>query len=66
MTFDVEFYIKSNGIIPVQDFLYSLEPKLRAKALICGLCFQMMQPEYSILHIIIINAYCCMDLSKKL
>ena len=30
--FDVEFYIKSNGRIPVQDFLYSLEPKLRAKA----------------------------------
>lgn len=24
--------MKSNGKIPVQDFLYSLEPKLRAKA----------------------------------
>ena len=32
MMYDVEFYIKSNGRIPVQDFLYSLEPKLRAKA----------------------------------
>ena len=32
MIFDVEFYIKSNGSVPVQDFLYSLEPKLRAKA----------------------------------
>lgn len=32
MMFDVEFYIKSNGRIPVQDFLYFLEPKLRAKA----------------------------------
>lgn len=30
--FDVEFYMKSNGEIPVQNFLYSLEPKLRAKA----------------------------------
>lgn len=30
--FDVEFYQKENGKIPVQDFLYSLEPKLRAKA----------------------------------
>lgn len=30
--FDVEFYMKTNGKIPVQDFLYSLEPKLRAKA----------------------------------
>lgn len=32
MTFEVEFYMKTNGRIPVQDFLYSLEPKLRAKA----------------------------------
>ena len=32
MIFNVEFYMKSNGRIPVQDFLYSLEPKLRAKA----------------------------------
>ena len=31
MKFDVEFYMKSSGRIPVQDFLYSLEPKLRAK-----------------------------------
>lgn len=30
--FDIEFYMKSNGDIPVQNFLYSLEPKLRAKA----------------------------------
>lgn len=30
--FEVEFYQKTNGKIPVQDFLYSLEPKLRAKA----------------------------------
>lgn len=32
MMFDVEFYMKGNGRIPVQDFLYSLGPKLRAKA----------------------------------
>lgn len=30
--FELEFYIKSNGKVPVQEFLYSLEPKLRAKA----------------------------------
>lgn len=30
--FDVDFYMKSNGKVPVRDFLYSLEPKLRAKA----------------------------------
>lgn len=30
--FDLEFYIKENGKIPVQDFLYSLPAKLRAKA----------------------------------
>lgn len=30
--FDIEFYVKENGNVPVQDFLYSLEPKLRAKA----------------------------------
>lgn len=30
--FDIEFYVKENGKIPVQDFLYSLNPKLRAKA----------------------------------
>ena len=27
-----DFYKMENGKIPVQDFLYSLEPKLRAKA----------------------------------
>lgn len=30
--YTVEFYMKENGKIPVQDFLYSLYPKLRAKA----------------------------------
>lgn len=30
--FKLEFYMKENGKIPVQDFLYSLNPKLRAKA----------------------------------
>ncbi|MEG2821280.1 MAG: type II toxin-antitoxin system RelE/ParE family toxin [Lachnospiraceae bacterium] len=30
--FDLEFYARANGKIPVQDFLYSLSPKLRAKA----------------------------------
>lgn len=29
---DLEFYKKENGNVPVQDFLYSLNPKLRAKA----------------------------------
>ena len=28
----IDFYKNENGKIPVQDFLYSLEPKLRAKA----------------------------------
>lgn len=31
MKFNIEFYMKSNGRVSVQDFLYSLEPKLRAK-----------------------------------
>lgn len=30
--YEIEFYMKANGKIPVQDFLYSLYPKLRAKA----------------------------------
>lgn len=30
--FELDFYKKENGKVPVQDFLYSLEPKLRAKA----------------------------------
>ena len=30
--FDLEFYKAENGKIPVREFLYSLEPKLRAKA----------------------------------
>lgn len=30
--FELEFYVKENGKVPVQDFLYSLNPKLRAKA----------------------------------
>lgn len=30
--FELDFYINENGKIPVQDFLYSLNPKLRAKA----------------------------------
>lgn len=29
---ELDFYKMENGKIPVQDFLYSLEPKLRAKA----------------------------------
>lgn len=29
---ELDFYMKENGKIPVQDFLYSLNPKLRAKA----------------------------------
>ncbi|WP_461206066.1 type II toxin-antitoxin system RelE/ParE family toxin [Clostridium sp. DL1XJH146] len=31
MSYDLEFYQKENGDIPVQDFLLSLPPKLRAK-----------------------------------
>lgn len=30
--YTLEFYRKENGQVPVQDFLYSLNPKLRAKA----------------------------------
>ena len=30
--FELDFYMKEDGKIPVQDFLYSLNPKLRAKA----------------------------------
>lgn len=30
--YDLDFYKMENGKVPVQDFLYSLEPKLRAKA----------------------------------
>ena len=29
---ELDFYMKESGKIPVQDFLYSLSPKLRAKA----------------------------------
>ncbi|MHB8172378.1 MAG: type II toxin-antitoxin system RelE/ParE family toxin [Thermincolia bacterium] len=32
MDWEVEFYQKENGEIPVEDFLLSLNPKLRAKA----------------------------------
>ncbi len=32
MGYEVEFYIKENGDIPIMDFLLSLQPKLRAKA----------------------------------
>lgn len=31
MIYDVEFYKKENGEVPVRDFLESLPPKLRAK-----------------------------------
>lgn len=30
--FELEFYTRENGKVPVRDFLYSLTPKLRAKA----------------------------------
>ena len=30
--FELDFYETEDGKVPVQDFLYSLEPKLRAKA----------------------------------
>ena len=32
MEWDIEYYQKKNGEIPVEDFLLTLEPKLRAKA----------------------------------
>lgn len=32
MDYEVEFYQKENGDIPVMDFLLSLQPKMRAKA----------------------------------
>lgn len=32
MIFELDFYMKENGKIPVQDFLHTLSPKLRAKA----------------------------------
>ena len=32
MDWEIEFYQKENGEIPVEDFLLSLHPKLRAKA----------------------------------
>ena len=32
MVWDIEYYQKENGEIPVEDFLLSLNPKLRAKA----------------------------------
>ena len=32
MTYNVEFYQKENGDIPVMEFLLSLQPKMRAKA----------------------------------
>ncbi len=32
MDWEIEFYQKENGEIPVEDFLLSLSPKLRAKA----------------------------------
>lgn len=30
--YNLDFYMKENGNVPVRDFLYSLSPKLRAKA----------------------------------
>lgn len=32
MNWEIEFYQKENGEIPVESFLLSLSPKLRAKA----------------------------------
>jgi phage-related protein len=32
LNWEIEFYQKENGEIPVEDFLLSLNPKLRAKA----------------------------------
>jgi phage-related protein len=32
LTYDVEFYQKENGEVPVREFLLSLPPKMRAKA----------------------------------
>lgn len=31
MSYEVEFYIKENGDVPIMNFLLSLQPKLRAK-----------------------------------
>lgn len=32
MHWEIEYYIKENGDVPVVDFLLSLQPKMRAKA----------------------------------
>ena len=32
MDWEIEYYVKENGEIPVEEFLLSLKPKLRAKA----------------------------------
>jgi hypothetical protein len=32
LNWEIEYYQKANGDIPVEDFLLSLNPKLRAKA----------------------------------
>ena len=32
MSYKIEFYQKENGKVPVKEFLFSLSPKLRAKA----------------------------------
>ncbi len=32
MNYDIEYYQKENGKIPVLDFLLSIQPKMRAKA----------------------------------
>ena len=44
----VDYYAKENGEIPVEDFLLTLEPKLRAK-------------EYSTFYLTKINLYCFTD-----
>lgn len=32
MIYNVEFYCRENGVVPVKEFLLSLNPKMRAKA----------------------------------
>jgi phage-related protein len=42
MKWQVEYYKKENGNIPVLDYLLSLEAKLRAKALVKLSCWRNM------------------------
>ena len=61
---ELDFYMKESGKIPVQDFLYSLSPKLRAKAFSDIELLKQLGPELKEPYVKPINGKFSSDIAR--